>query len=84
MILRSQLSTLRWRTRLTLWIGAAVAGLLVVAFAKLADLGLAAFYALWRGSSLAPFPADAKRWDGGGLAHPALFRGGPRAAVSPR
>jgi len=54
-ILRSQLSTLRWRARLTLWIGASVAGLMVVAFAKLADLGLAAFYALGAGRPWLPF-----------------------------
>ena len=34
---------MRWRTRVTLWIAATIAGLLVVAFARLADIALAQF-----------------------------------------
>lgn len=34
---------MRWRTRVTLWIAATIAGLLVVAFARLADMALAQF-----------------------------------------
>ena len=43
MALRLPLSSLRWRTRLTLWFAALCAGLAVVAFAKLAELALALF-----------------------------------------
>lgn len=45
-ILRSQLSTFRWRTRATLWLAALGAGLSVVMFAKLADWALGLFYLL--------------------------------------
>lgn len=41
--LRRRFTTARWRTRLTLWIAATVAGLCVVMFARLADLALALF-----------------------------------------
>lgn len=34
---------MRWRTRVTLWIAATIAGLLVVAFARLADIALEQF-----------------------------------------
>lgn len=54
-ILRGALSRLRWRTRLTLWSAAGIAGLLVVAFAKLADLALAAFFHLCSGRPWLPF-----------------------------
>ncbi|HTY99329.1 MAG TPA: chloride channel protein [Rhodocyclaceae bacterium] len=54
-LLRGPLSALRWRTRLTLWLAAAIAGLLVVGFAKLADLALAAFFALVAGKPWLPF-----------------------------
>lgn len=43
MALRLPLSSLRWRTRLTLWFAALCAGLAVVAFAKLAEHALALF-----------------------------------------
>jgi len=43
-MLRGRLGLLRWRTRLTLWGGAALAGLAVVGFAKLADLALSLFF----------------------------------------
>ncbi|MDE2585377.1 MAG: chloride channel protein, partial [Betaproteobacteria bacterium] len=45
-ILRSQLSTFRWRTRAALWLAALGAGLSVVMFAKLADWALGLFYLL--------------------------------------
>jgi len=66
-LLRSQFSSLRWRTRLILWAGAILAGLLVVAFAKLADLGLAAFYwlaaqGLWVPFLLTPAVGMAAVW----------------------
>lgn len=54
-ILRGRLSAIRWRTRLTLWGTAACAGLAVVAFAKLADLALAAFFLLAGRYPWAPF-----------------------------
>lgn len=41
--LRGPLSTMRWRTRLILWLVSAVAGLVVVIFAKLAENALALF-----------------------------------------
>lgn len=43
MALRLPLSSLRWRTRLTLWFAALCAGLAVVAFAKLVEHALALF-----------------------------------------
>jgi H+/Cl- antiporter ClcA len=65
--LRGPLSSLRWRTRLTLWTAAAVAGLVVVAFAKLADLALATFFGLtaerpWLPFILAPAIGMATVW----------------------
>ena len=42
--LRGRLSSLRWRTRVTMWGAAACAGLVVVAFAELADLALSFFF----------------------------------------
>lgn len=42
-IFRGRLSTIRWRTRITLWLAALLAGLAVVAFAKLADIALTVF-----------------------------------------
>lgn len=44
--LRSTFGTLRWRVRLTLWLGALAASLVVVLFAELADLALSLFFAL--------------------------------------
>lgn len=41
--LRRRFTSARWRTRLTLWVAATVAGLCVVMFARLADLALALF-----------------------------------------
>lgn len=42
-LLRRRFASLRWRTRITLWAAATVAGLLVVMFARLADMALAQF-----------------------------------------
>ena len=53
--LRGRLSSLRWRTRITLWLAALLAGLMVVAFAKLADLALTLFAAISAGRSWVPF-----------------------------
>ena len=53
--LRGRLSSLRWRTRITLWLAALLAGLMVVAFAKLADLALTLFATITAGRSWAPF-----------------------------
>ena len=52
--LRGPLSSFRWRTRVTLWLAALFAGLMVVAFAKLADLALVLFAALSAGRSWMP------------------------------
>jgi len=49
--LRRRFTTARWRTRLTLWIAATVAGLCVVMFAKLADLALVLFAQITSGRS---------------------------------
>jgi H+/Cl- antiporter ClcA len=49
--LRRRFTTARWRTRLTLWIAATVAGLCVVMFARLADLALAVFAQITSGRS---------------------------------
>ncbi|TCS35171.1 H+/Cl- antiporter ClcA [Paucimonas lemoignei] len=46
---RGLLSSLRWRTRITLWTAAVLAGLVVVSFAKLAELALHAFTLLAQG-----------------------------------
>ena len=54
-MLRSSFSSLRWRTRITLWIAALAAGLAVVCFAKLAEMALDLFYALIAGRSWLPF-----------------------------
>ncbi len=43
MLLRRRFTSVRWRTRVTLWTAATLAGLLVVMFARLADLALAQF-----------------------------------------
>lgn len=53
--LRGPLSSFRWQTRITLWIAALSAGLLVVAFAKLADLALSLFQMLSFGRPWVPF-----------------------------
>ena len=42
-LLRRRFTSLRWRTRITLWVAATVAGLLVVMFARLADMALTLF-----------------------------------------
>lgn len=42
-LLRRSLASMRWRTRVTLWAAATAAGLLVVMFARLADMALAQF-----------------------------------------
>lgn len=49
------LSSARWRTRLTLWIAAVVAGLVVVGFAKLAELALEMFFGLSSRYTWLPF-----------------------------
>lgn len=54
-IFRGPLSSLRWRTRAILWCAAAVAGLVVVGFAKLADVALAVFFAVTDGRPWLPF-----------------------------
>ena len=41
--LRRRFTSLRWRTRITLWAGATIAGLMVVMFARLADVALTQF-----------------------------------------
>lgn len=41
--LRRRFTSLRWRTRITLWAGATIAGLMVVMFARLADMALTQF-----------------------------------------
>jgi H+/Cl- antiporter ClcA len=52
--LRAPLSSLRWRTRFTLWFAALAAGLLVVTFAKLAEGALALFALLVAGRPWLP------------------------------
>lgn len=42
-LLRRRFASVRWRTRVTLWAAATVAGLTVVMFARLADIALAQF-----------------------------------------
>ena len=54
-LLRGPLSRFRWQTRITLWLAALFAGLMVVAFAKLAELALALFAALSLGRAWVPF-----------------------------
>jgi H+/Cl- antiporter ClcA len=51
----SILSSARWRTRLTLWIAAVVAGLVVVGFAKLAERALDVFFSLYARFAWLPF-----------------------------
>jgi H+/Cl- antiporter ClcA len=50
-----RLSSLRWRTRVTLWGAAAVAGLAVVGFARLADLALLFFFSATAHYAWLPF-----------------------------
>ena len=52
--LRGPLSSLRWQTRITLWLAALSAGLLVVAFAKLAEWALDLFALLVAGRPWLP------------------------------
>jgi len=54
-LLRGPLSGLRWRTRLTLWVAALCAGLIVVAFAKLAEMALTLFSLASTGRVWVPF-----------------------------
>lgn len=42
-LLRRRFTSIRWRTRVSLWVAATVVGLLVVMFARLADLALSQF-----------------------------------------
>ncbi|WP_338490517.1 chloride channel protein [Pseudomonas trivialis] len=42
-LLRRGFASMRWRTRVTLWIAATISGLLVVAFTRMADMALAQF-----------------------------------------
>jgi H+/Cl- antiporter ClcA len=53
--MRRRFTSARWRTRLTLWTAATLAGLLVVLFAKLADEALAFFASLTNGRTWLPF-----------------------------
>ncbi len=46
---------MRWRVRLTLWVAAGSAGLIVVGFAKLADRALAVFFSVTTGRPWLPF-----------------------------
>ncbi|WP_339543497.1 chloride channel protein, partial [Pseudomonas sp. JAI120] len=43
LLIRRRFASIRWRTRVTLWVAASLAGLLVVIFARLADLALMQF-----------------------------------------
>jgi H+/Cl- antiporter ClcA len=52
---RIPLNRLRWHTRIALWGGAAIAGLVVVLFAKLAELSLEFFYHISAGRPWLPF-----------------------------
>ncbi len=54
-LFRGPLSSFRWHTRSRLWLAAITAGLMVVAFAKLADMALALFTALSSGRHWVPF-----------------------------
>ena len=56
MALRIPLSSLRWRTRLTLWFAAVCAGLAVVAFAKPAEAELSVFSTLIKAYPWIPIP----------------------------
>ena len=53
--LRGPLSSFRWQTRIKLWLAALCAGLVVVSFAKLAELALELFGLLSSGRPWAPF-----------------------------
>ena len=54
-LLRGPLSSFRWRTRITLWLAALISGLMVAAFAKMADWALILFAALVAGRPWVPF-----------------------------
>lgn len=54
-MLRRMLNSTRWRTRVTLWLAAALAGGAVVLFAKLAELALAGFAFLTADRPWVPF-----------------------------
>ncbi len=43
LLIRRRFASMRWRTRVTLWAAATLAGLLVVLFARMADIALAQF-----------------------------------------
>ncbi len=67
--LRALLGSLRWRTRITLWLAAACAGLAAVGFAELCNLALRAFGAategrLWLAVLLTPAVGMAVVWAG--------------------
>lgn len=53
--MRRRFTSARWRTRLTLWVAATVAGLCVVLFAWLADQALGLFALVTAGRSWLPF-----------------------------
>ncbi|NWC95068.1 MULTISPECIES: chloride channel protein [unclassified Pseudomonas] len=54
-LLRRRFTSIRWRTRVTLWAAATIAGLLVVMFARLADLALTQFAQQTADRSWLPF-----------------------------
>jgi len=56
MAFRLPMSSLRWRTRLTLWLAALCAGLAVVAFAKIAEHSLALFSIMVKAYPWIPIP----------------------------
>lgn len=51
----ARVSSTRWRTRLTLWLAAVFAGLVVVGFAKLAEMALDSFFGLSSRHAWLPF-----------------------------
>lgn len=53
--LHALLNSFRWRTRFTLWLAALIAGLVVVGFAKLAELALGLFFLFSAGRPWLPF-----------------------------
>ncbi|MFP3492874.1 chloride channel protein [Pseudomonas sp. SIMBA_059] len=55
LLLRRRFASVRWRTRVTLWVAATCAGLLVVMFARLADLALMQFAQQTAGRPWLPF-----------------------------
>ena len=55
LLIRRRFASIRWRTRVTLWAAATLAGLLVVLFARLADLALMQFVQQTAGRPWLPF-----------------------------